>query len=275
MRVSGIAALLCVSAMIVTASTAADEEAEEAKITQSSPEFLDKHSDIVAALETSVLSENLGSTGLGAMPSGEFDALVTLIKKEDPIIGISVGARGLEYDVVVQPGHYGRTSGKVGTAGALISERAFVAHIAKEVAAGLSESGLRVLLVPADGVPTGIKTKVFLAIHADGSENKCKIGPSLAYSKGTSPYSMHAIGFALSRAFGYDYANFMRDNYTAAEAGYYMFSKMDSSIMEGLLEVGELTCADIEKRLIESSRIIGKNVAAALQYVATTEAANP
>jgi N-acetylmuramoyl-L-alanine amidase len=273
MRVVGMAALILSAGIIVAPALAAAQESEEAKITESAPEFLEKSDEIAAALEASILSENLGSSGFGSMPSGEFKALVALMKREAPIAGISTGASGTTYDVVIQPGHYGRQTGTVGTSGVLVSERALVAHIAREVAAGLSNSGLKVLLVPADGVPNGIKTKVFLAIHADGSVNQCKIGPSLAYSPGTSPHSMHAIGFALSRAFGYDYENFMKDNYTAAEAKYYMFEKMNTSIMEGLLEVGELTCADIEKRLIESSSVIGRNVAAAIQYIATTQAA--
>lgn len=261
--------------LLVSGGVSSQEIEEEAKITESVPEFFEGSDAIIADLEKSDLQENLSTSGFGSMPSGEFTSLVATIRRESPIQGIGIGATTVTYDVIVQPGHYGRTSGAVGTSGALVSERALVAHIARTVAEGLRDSGLNVLLVPADGVPIGMNAKVFLAIHADGSEKACKIGPSLAYGGRTSPHAMHAIGFALSRAFGYDYADFMKDNYTVAESKYYMFAKVNTTIMKGLLEVGELTCPDIERRLIESSPVIGANVAAGLKYIAETQAAKP
>lgn len=66
----------------------------------------------------------------------------------------------------------------------------------------------------------------------------------------------------------------MKDNYTVDEAKYYMFSKVNTEVMKGLLEVGELTCVDSENRLITTSTVVGKNVAAALKYIATAELAD-
>jgi hypothetical protein len=85
---------------------------------------------------------------------------------------------------------------------------------------------------------------------------------------------MHAIGTGLAHAFGYDYSDFRKDNFTVNEAKYYMFQRVEAPMLKGLLEVGEVTCAKSEDRLITSSREITNNVAAALSYLARLEAAN-
>ena len=43
--------------------------------------------------------------------------------------------------------------------------------------------------------------------------------------------------------------------------------------LTGLLEVGELTCADREKQLISSSELIGNNTASALKFIAQMQSA--
>jgi hypothetical protein len=251
----------------------AAQEPEESKISKSSQEFVAVGEKYAAALDASQLSYTLETGELSAMSAGEFDKLVAEIKAYRPIAGLAVGQTGVQYDVIVQPGHYLRTKGALGTSGKKVSEQQLVAYIVRVIATQLSTSGLKVLVVPADGVTTGLTSKVFLSVHADGSQNACKIGPSLSYQKNSSLMAMHAVGFALARAFGYEYENFMRDNYTVDEAKYYMFSKVNADVMKGLLEVGELTCVDSEDRLITSSTVIGKNVAAALKYIATTDVA--
>lgn len=132
------------------------------------------------------------------MSPGEFDKLVAEIKAYRPIAGVDVGKTDVRYDIIVQPGHYLRTKGALGTSGKKVSEQQLVAYIVRVIATQLSAGGLKVLVVPADGVTTGLTSKVFLSVHADGSLNACKIGPSLSYQKNSSLMAMHAVGFALS-----------------------------------------------------------------------------
>ena len=82
---------------------------------------------------------------------------------------------------------------------------------------------------------------------------------------------MHAIGFGLARAYGYDYGDFRKDNFTVDEHHYYMFDKVSAPVLTGLLEVGELTCEASEQKLIGSANAISNNVASAIVYIAQTE----
>lgn len=128
--------------------------------------------------------------------------------------------------------------------------------------------GLVVLVVPADNVPSGLKGKAFLAIHAEGSEKPCTTGPSLGYANAaTSPYAMHAVGLGTSRALGYRYAEFRPDKFTANMANYYMFSKVETDHLTGLLEVGKLTCKESEDRLVAGAIRLGINIAQALNFI--------
>ena len=161
--------------------------------------------------------------------------------------------------MILQPGRYGRPPdpGPVGTSGQLVSERAFVTYVTERIAKRLREDNDTVLIVSADKYlrPTsvnapfnGLAAKVFLAIHADrGSMRPCSTGPSLGYKSESSLFAMHAIGWSLSAALGYRYADFSKDNYTVNEAKYYMFNKVKADRLTGLLEIGELTCTSFRK----------------------------
>ena len=140
----------------------------------------------------------------------------------------------------------------------------------------LRESGYKVLVVSADKYlkPSyegnsfrGLTGKVFLAIHADGSAVPCSTGPSLGYRSRSDLFAMHAIGWALGKALGYDYSDFNKDNFTVNEARYYMFEQIRADRITGLLEIGELTCGSKEKQLISSSDLIGSNVAEGIKYI--------
>lgn len=188
-------------------------------------------------------------------------------KADNAIVGVALGDSGIVYDVILQPGHYGRKTGAIGTSGQRVLERALVAYITAGVARNLKDRHLSVLVISADNYTNNLRGKVFLAIHADGSTTPCSTGPSLAYGSHTSPYAMHAIGWALGSALGYTYENFKKDNFTANEAHYYMFNKLEAPTMKGLLEVGELTCPKMEDRLIEASNAMAGNIALALSFI--------
>ncbi|WP_229425333.1 MULTISPECIES: N-acetylmuramoyl-L-alanine amidase [unclassified Massilia] len=156
----------------------------------------------------------------------------------------------------------------MGTSGKLVGEQQLAAYLVRRIAETLAQQGkLKVLTLSADEYAPKLKGKLFLAIHADGSEKPCSTGPSLSYQKNNSTLAMHAVGWALSQALGYQYDQFRKDGFTADAAHYYMFGHVDAPVMKGLLEVGELTCAEMEQRLVAGADAIASNVAKALMFV--------
>jgi N-acetylmuramoyl-L-alanine amidase len=274
--------VLCtLGAALCIAAPGLAQEREEPILTVDSAAFNDGAESALAQLAARGFDQGLATPELGSLSTAQLSALAATIRLETPIPNVALGERGVVYDVILQPGHYGRTTGAVGTSGALVSERALVAYITGRVATDLRARGLNVLVVSADRhlrddrntqAFDGLKARVFLSIHADGSVQPCRTGPSLAYHGDNSILAMHAIGFGLSTALGYDYAVFMRDNFTANSANYYMFRRVEAEALTGLLEIGELTCPGTENDLIASSDKIATNVARALAFIVETTA---
>lgn len=275
--------LIAFSALSIAllASPATAQEREEPVIAQNSDAFTQSADDALAQLAARGFDQGLATPELGSLSTAQLSALATVIGQETPISGVTRGERGVVYDVILQPGHYQRTTGAVGMSGALVSERALMGHIVGRIAADLRGRGLNVLVVSADSylrddrsTPAfdGLRARVFLSIHADGSVQPCATGPSLAYHGDNSTLAMHAIGFALSTALGYEYADFRRDNFTVNSANYYMFRRVEAPTLTGLLEIGELTCPATERDLVAASDKIATNVARALSFIIETSA---
>lgn len=245
------------------------EEAEVPIIEETSQEIIESLTENIQALRLSSLASELSSIELGAMSDDQFSVLLSEINSLPEIEGTSTGEVGAEYDIILQPGHYKRKTGATGAQGARVSEQRIVAYIVSHAAKKLKDEQFNVLVVPADGVSSPLKAKVFLSVHADGNAKGCVVGPSLAYKDTSSLHAMHAVGFSLARAFGYEYDDFMKDGYTANSAKYYMYPKVNADIMSGLLEIGELTCPEIEDKLIVTSPVIASNLAASLRYIVT------
>ena len=74
---------------------------------------------------------------------------------------------------------------------------------------------------------------------------------------------------------GYTYGDFKKDNFTANESDYYMFRKVDASLVTGLLELGELTCDHQEEAILTNIPGIAENLAHALQFLVTRPVAVP
>jgi N-acetylmuramoyl-L-alanine amidase len=268
-----------VLSMLVVLVAAQVQDPEHPQISVSSQDFTKSVSTSIEVLSRSGFEEGLESPGLGSSSSEEFENRIKEIRAASPLQEISRGERGVAYDVILQPGHYGRSTGRLGTAGQFVSERALVAYIAHVAASSLQSDGDSVLVISADNYlrPTsrgsnfnGLRAKVFLAIHAEGSESPCSAHASLGYPSNASVMSMHAVGWSLASALGYRYKDFAQDNYTANESKYYMFGQVQADRLTGLLEIGELTCPRSEKQLITSSNFIGRNIAYALNYIVKT-----
>lgn len=258
--------LICSLASLLFATMTFGDE-EHPPVTSNSSEFERGYQSSVSQLESLGFGPELQSFSLGAINSTDLTRLAAEINREAPIPGVSLGDPQVTYDVILQPGHYGRKSGAVGTTGGRVRERALVAYITARVASALQDRHFSVLVISADQYARNLKGKVFLAIHADGNPHPCTTGPSLAYSNPSSVFAMHAIGWALGSALGYSYDEFKRDNFTANEAHYYMFSRLQAPTMKGLLELGELTCPAMEDKLINASDTIAANIASALSFI--------
>jgi N-acetylmuramoyl-L-alanine amidase len=270
---------LAIGLLAIALFTMQIQEDEHPQISASSQPFAQSAQSSMEKLRSAGFANSLETPALGSLPSEEFNKLVSAIQTETPISGVSTGTRGVKYDVILQSGHYGRPPGPVGTSGHLVSERALVAYITNVIAEELRRGGDSVLVLSADHYlrPTpglagfdGLKAKVFLAIHADGSVKPCSTGPSLGYHSNSSLLAMHAVGWSLAAALGYKYSDFNHDNFTANEAQYYMFRQVQADRLAGLLEVGELTCPVSEKDLINSAKLVGRNIARALTFIVQT-----
>jgi len=260
--------MVVLTAIVAVAARIGD--AEHPEITNSSLEFQKSTAASIARLKEEGFARQLETPSLGSNSDEQFEKLLASIKAEAPISNVDKFQSGIVYDVVLQPGHYGRPPGPVGTAGQLVSERALVSYMTNIAAQHLRRANVSVLVVSADHAPPGLRSKVFLAIHADGSVTPCATGPSLAYQSNSSLLAMHAVGWSLGAALGYSYTDFNRDNFTVNEAKYYMFRRVQADRLTGLLEVGELTCSKSERQLIKSANLVGANIARALQFIVQT-----
>jgi N-acetylmuramoyl-L-alanine amidase len=272
------ACLLFLLLLVIVPDNRTDDP-EHPRITSSSQEFLQGTPAALKSIQQSNFEEGLETPALAASSEQDFQKLVAEINAKSPIAGVGKGDAAAQYDVILQPGHYLRTSGRTGTQGKYVSEQALVAYMTNIVADSLRHTGKSVLVVSADNYlrPTrfgadfnGLRSKVFLAIHADGSEKPCTTGPSLGYQRPATAFAMNMVGLGLADALGYDYTSFRKDNFTVNEAEYYMFRQVRAGRLTGLLEVGELTCEKSERELITSSHAVGANVARAIDFILRT-----
>lgn len=243
-------------------------EDEEAHPAQSSSEFENTLKLDLNKLISGGFQDGLASGSLGASSAEDYKVALQKVLKEWNSLANEPGDAKIKYDVILQAGHYKRAKGNTGASGKEVSEQQLAAYLVKGVSDILKkDKKLKILVLSADEYNPGLKSRIFLAVHADGSVKQCSTGPSLSYQKSSSTLAMHAIGWGLSQALGYKYEQFRKDGFTVDAAHYYMYSKVDAPVMKGLLEVGEITCATMEERLIVGADGIASNVARAITFV--------
>lgn len=243
-------------------------ENEETHPTRNSDEFDKTASVDLNELIKGGFQDGLISRSLGAASTDDYKVALGSILKEWNSLANELGDSNELYDVILQAGHYRRYKGNTGASGNDVTEQQLAAYIVKRISDILNKSGkMKVLVLSADEYNANLRSRVFLAVHADGSEKKCTTGPSLSYQKNSSTLAMHAIGWGLSQALGYKYEQFRKDGFTVDAAHYYMYSKVDAPVMKGLLEVGEITCQEMESRLVLGADGIATNVARAITFV--------
>lgn len=229
---------------------------------EASPEEMriEAKDELAAIASTGVLGQMEGPA-LGSDMRSIFDDNLSAIRAIGPDAFEMPGQEARVHDVVLQPGHFWRTSGATGSQGAHIAERSLAAFLVQRIASSLEEDGYDVIVIPADGYPRPLDTQIFLAIHADGSDTPCASAPSMGYDDPSDALGVHAVGFALATALGYSYDEFMDDGFTKALREYYAFPHMRTTKFEGVLEVGELSCPEEEELLITSAELIAGNIA--------------
>ena len=249
---------------------------------ESSKEFLESLAVSMGELDRVGLFDQLEQPGFGSeSTSGDFvhafiDQLqqIGITNPDDPFFG--TGDLSLEYDVILQPGHFlleRCCNNRTGTEGTVenrtVYEQDFVAFVSLQIAKILTERNVSVLVIPADKnrFSSKLQTKVFLAIHLDGANKQCTSGSSLGYGMERDVLGAHAVGLALSRARGIGYDEFLKDNFTAALKDYYAFARIQSSVFEAVVELAELSCPEQALEVIDATPRIINNLASMLKTI--------
>lgn len=176
---------------------------EEAHPKNNSEEFKNSIQSALSALQNRKFGDELLAPGFGSAASSEFADTLKAIKTTWNTLVTERGSPEVQYDVIIQAGHYLRKFGATGTEGNFVKEKELTAYLVKGIVENLKKkTTLKVLALSADEFNPGLRSKLFLAIHADGSTVGCTTGPSLSYQKKSSTLAMHAIGWALGEALG-------------------------------------------------------------------------
>lgn len=253
-----------VLALIVLLATFARADPDEANNLGATQQGLS--TEEINSLVSSDVAKALSRPAAFAFGPGELKAFADNAKQSHRNLKTDLGDTSKTYDIVVQPGHFRRTSGATGTQGTYVSEQEFAARVAEKLAGDLRGRGVNVLVIPADNFSKPLKAKIFLALHAEGSKFPCSSGPSVGYSDTGDAKGMHGIALALALTLGFDPVKFMRDNYTANLRSYYAFGSMNTTAFKGLLEMGELTCATQEEIMLSRADLLAKNLAVAVVF---------
>ncbi|MFC1649496.1 N-acetylmuramoyl-L-alanine amidase [Patescibacteria group bacterium] len=132
--------------------------------------------------------------------------------------------------------------------------------IARLIASDLSDKGIEVEILPAT-VPENYWSDVFLAIHADGSEDKGKSGYKFATSWRDTTRKADQLINILKREYGPATNLQWDDNITKNMRGYYAFAwwRFDHAIhpmtTPVILETGFLTNTSDRNMLVKTSEI--------------------
>lgn len=248
-----------VSALLLAGPALAHDPAKGGEATPE--EMRSEAQEELGAIASIGLLGEMEGPALGSDMKSNFDENLSKILAVGPDTFAMPTGSAQVHDVVLQPGHFWRTSGATGSQGAHVAERSLAAFLVQRISTALKDGGYDVLVIPADGYPRPIDTQIFLAIHADGSETPCNSAPSMGYDDPSDTLGVHAVGFALATALGYSYDEFMDDGFTKALREYYAFPHMRTTKFEGVLEVGELSCPEEEELLISSAELVASNIA--------------
>lgn len=182
---------------------------------------------------------------------------------------LSAASEDINYDVIIQAGHFPRKKGVTGGEGRLVWEQHMTVYIGALLLEYLLASDVNAVLVPADDFGSNLKSRIFVALHTDSapSGRHCTLGPSVGYkTEGSDAKGMHGLAFATAVSLDLSINNFMRDSYTKGLQGYYAFSSVRTELFEGVLEMIELTCERQEVSLLSNSERLASNLSQAILW---------
>lgn len=209
-----------------------------------------------------------------AFTSADVENAAKKLKMKAANIEFSDIDKSKSYDVVLQAGHYGRTRGSTGTSGKHLTEQEAAGAVASELKDALIDLGLSVALIDADSYKSGqkrdnqhyFKTKLFLSFHLDGSTTPCASGPSIGYNPKFGGEKMELIAVAVAISMEQNALDFMRNNFTTNLSHFYSYKHSDSSIAEGILELGELTCSQDEMTFLKNFDVLIDNLEVGITF---------
>lgn len=163
--------------------------------------------------------------------------------------------------LVIQAGHYGRTTGATGGPG----ERELMIRIARAAKTLVDDvDGWTARVIPADG--GDYRGDAFIALHGDASNDRDAVGASVGFRTSDGDRLAQAWKSAYRSEVGDRIGPFRGDNYTAALAGYYgtRHAANAGNTRAAIVEHGFLTNPD-ERRWLESD----EGIAAAARTIRT------
>lgn len=123
------------------------------------------------------------------------------------------------WHIAIQAGHAGRTRGATGTSGPYGAEKMWTERTARALIPRLAALGWDATWTLADAaVPD---SRLFFALHQDGSVNKAARGPSVGYPTSSAASKAAAQAWKAEYAKHYPGPSFRADNYTSNLAHYY------------------------------------------------------
>jgi len=153
--------------------------------------------------------------------------------------------------VVIQSGHYGRTSGATGGPG----EAAAMIRISRAAAALIDDiPGWTAKIIDADEPDSSYRGDAFIALHADANNSSRAVGGSVGYRNSAGRALAEDWKRAYRAEVGSNIGPFRSDNYTGALAGYYGHRRAVKvgNTRAAVVEHGFMTNPD-ERKFIESS----------------------
>jgi len=154
--------------------------------------------------------------GSWAVPGTVYAQKIFLLAKEIENVFVQPDIPSSKFDIIVQMGHVGRTTGFTGTNG----EQAFVKKVGLAINHILLYNSVNARLMGADGwmKPEPNLCKIFFALHCDGALNLTADWFSCGYKPGTNQRFKDIMAVKYKELTGFDRG---ADNYTETMRNYY------------------------------------------------------
>ncbi len=128
------------------------------------------------------------------------------------------------FDIIIQMGHVGRTSGATGAPGEMAFTQALGDAMAELLEKDQPDFSYRIMGADNWVTPQPNRCKVFFSLHADGNNNPAATGFSLGYKPGSDPAFAYFIAKSYRQLAIPPISHQRADNYTSGLANYYAWT---------------------------------------------------